>query len=67
MSFTDEAKDKAQELAGQAEEKTGEATGDQQLQAEARPIGVEARWELLETLAAFKAPGAATALPTPHG
>src|SRR5664280_3854706 len=34
MSFTDKAKDKAQELAGQAKEKTGEATGDQQLQAE---------------------------------
>ena len=34
MSFTDKAKNKAQELAGQAKEKTGAASGDQQLQAE---------------------------------
>jgi len=34
MSFIDKAKDNAQELAGQGKEKAGEATGNEQLQAE---------------------------------
>ena len=34
MSFTDKAKNKAQELSGQAKEKTGQATGDEVLQAQ---------------------------------
>lgn len=34
MGAFDKAKDKAQELGGKAKEKTGEATGNEQLQAE---------------------------------
>lgn len=34
MSFIDKVTDKARELAGQAKEKTGAATGDEQLPAE---------------------------------
>ncbi len=34
MSFIEKAKDKAQELAGKGKQKTGEATGDKNLQAE---------------------------------
>lgn len=34
MSAIDKAKNKAQELAGQGKEKNGEATGNEQLQAE---------------------------------
>lgn len=36
MSFIDKAKNKAEELTGQAKEKTGEATGNEQLQAEGK-------------------------------
>jgi len=41
MSFTDKAKNKAQELAGKAKEKTGEATGNEELQAEGKADQVE--------------------------
>jgi uncharacterized protein YjbJ (UPF0337 family) len=34
MSGTDKIRDKAQELSGEAKEKAGEATGNEQLQAE---------------------------------
>ncbi len=34
MSFIDKATDKAREIAGQAQGKTGAATGDEQLPAE---------------------------------
>lgn len=36
MSFIDKAKNKAEELVGQGKEKTGEATGNEQLQAEGK-------------------------------
>jgi uncharacterized protein YjbJ (UPF0337 family) len=36
MSGIDKAKNKVEELTGHAKEKTGEATGDEQLQAEGR-------------------------------
>ncbi len=34
MSFIDKAKNKAQELTGQSKEQVGDATGNEQLQAE---------------------------------
>ena len=36
MGFTDKAKNKAEELGGKGKEKTGEATGDRDLQAEGK-------------------------------
>ena len=36
MSFIDKAKNKVEELAGQAKEKTGEVTGNNDLQAEGK-------------------------------
>ncbi len=36
MSFTDKAKNKAEELAGQAKEAAGKATGNEKLEAEGK-------------------------------
>jgi uncharacterized protein YjbJ (UPF0337 family) len=36
MGIVDKAKDKAQSLAGEGKERAGEATGDEQLQAEGK-------------------------------
>ncbi|NPC97169.1 CsbD family protein [Nocardioides sp. zg-DK7169] len=36
MGFTDKAKNKAEEFGGKGKEKTGEATGDRDLQAEGK-------------------------------
>lgn len=36
MSFVDKAKNKAEELAGQAKEATGKATGNERLEAEGK-------------------------------
>ena len=36
MGFIDKAKDKAQSLQGDAKEKIGDATGDEQMQAEGK-------------------------------
>jgi len=43
MSFTDKAKNKAEELAGAAKEKIGDATNNERLQAEGAAQQTEAR------------------------
>ena len=43
MSFTDKAKNKAEELAGKAKQRVGDATGNERLVAEGRAQETEAQ------------------------